>query len=293
MSQKQIKNAAVAVLFALLVQGLPLANAYAGNSIKPPKAPVLKVMKTKATDSVLLRVKVKQKAAKPGALLEIERMAAAEAAFVVISQYESPSTKQLISDQPTVSGYQYYRARVTLAGLTSPYSKIVRAYVELPEEYVPVSPVSPQQPTVLPPPSPLPVQTVECPQAAKDKVVQLINQYRAQHGVAPLIINERPAWVGREHLIYWRNHPDSCPYDYSAFARAAGLDLWETEQLPYGEDGSTSPERAMTYWTSLELGRRYILDPKYDQVGVGCLINQRYDVTEWSVIITDTSGSSY
>lgn len=150
----------------------------------------------------------------------------------------------------------------------------------------PVTPTTPTQPTMTTPtttetatPS-VPTTTTDSSVSEYEKqVVTLVNQYRAENGLAPLTLNMELSKVAR---LKSQDMKDKNYFSHTSPTYGSPFDMMKQFGISYrtaGENiamGQQTPEAVMTAWMNSEGHRANILNSSYTQIGVGYVADGNY-----------------
>ena len=153
---------------------------------------------------------------------------------------------------------------------------------ETPEvNHPPVPPVTPTPP-VAPAPPTAPGNNAALNDFER-QVVALVNQERQAAGLAPLRVNARLSEMARAKAADMR---DNNYFSHNSPVYGSPFDMMRTFGIRFtsaGENiarGQQSPESVMRAWMNSPGHRANILDPRYDQIGVGFVQGSR-GATYW------------
>ncbi|MCA9973595.1 MAG: LysM peptidoglycan-binding domain-containing protein, partial [Anaerolineales bacterium] len=117
------------------------------------------------------------------------------------------------------------------------------------------------------------------PAAAQDpasQVLQLVNQVRANYGLAPFSYNAQLAAAAQEQAswmaatgIYQHNHDGSTP---QTRATAAGYAGYASENIVGGTN--LSPQQGVTWWQNSPIHFNTMISTRYNEAGVGVAYGQ-------------------
>ena len=173
------------------------------------------------------------------------------------------------------AGRYYFICRVTLRTGKVLWSNRLTATVTKPTPRPTVKPTQPVEPTQVP-------ELRSCPGGYTSEVVSLVNQTRAGNSLTGLQNNSQLTSSAQGHTNWMaraQNLTHGTVEEMSQRIRDAGY-----TGSPIGENiawGQTSPSAVMDSWLNSPPHRANILDSRYRNIGVGCVID-RYGKYWWT-----------
>jgi uncharacterized protein YkwD len=258
-----------ALLYKIIFFVLPLAGfeltTTAALYAAGPNAPKLKVV-AENNGSVSLRWNISKRRAGARSVLELQRFSKDDRIWRGILQIQNPACRGMVSDQPLSSGVYSYRSRLILGAKNSPFSRI---------KTVPVSLLD----NAAPPETPLADSQTLCPGVEPEEVLALVNQARADVGVAALALHQQLDWAARTHAIEMGDALDFNHGNWAEIIRQSGY-----SQIQIGENigyGAASAQEMVSWWMNSSGHRKNIVNPGYLHMGVICIVAR--DGREWWV----------
>jgi uncharacterized protein YkwD len=132
-------------------------------------------------------------------------------------------------------------------------------------------------------------------------IVRLLNEARAEHGLAPLHRDARLAHAAARHsrdmvAHHYFAHESRDGARFSSRVAATGFlnrpgRWWVGENLAWGRDQGAAPQSIVRAWLSSPTHRRVLLYARYRRVGIGVARGTPADAAAPGVTITADFGS--